>query len=59
MSVPAAATLIENGRLFTAESEASAIAPLALADGKVAATGDAALAWADRKSTRLTSSHSS
>ena len=49
MSVPAAATLIENGRLFTAESEASAIAPLALDDGKVAATGDAALAWAAQR----------
>lgn len=47
--MPATATLIENGWLFTGESEASAIAPLALAGSSIAATGDAALAWAAQR----------
>ena len=47
--MPATATLIENGWLFTGESEVSAIAPLAIAGGRIAATGDAALAWAAQR----------
>ncbi len=38
--------LIENGRLFDAVSENSALASLALADGQVVAAGAAALDWA-------------